>query len=157
MYCEMHSEGVKGRNKKGANYDKAMNEAFNEIFQNLKEIEKNTKKFRQKADFERRKGSAPPAALREATAAFKKPKGGRKLSTPLPPEPSSLHGKERTTTSEMSTPLLTKSSLPEELTRTELSAPPLPPKSSMSTMHWVLSCFEEEENMQDSCRVYYTP
>ena len=153
----IHRKGVKGRNKKGENYDEAMKEAFNEIFQNLKEIEKDTKRIRQKADFERGRRSVPAAALRDATVAFKKPKGGKKQSTPLPPEPSSLHGKERTTTSEMSTPLLTKSSLPEELTRTELSAPPLPPKSSMSTMHWVLSCFEEEENMQDSCRVYYTP
>ena len=80
------------RNKKRANYDEAMKEAFNEIFQNLREIEKDTKRFRQVADFERRRGSAPPAALREATAAFKKPKTERKLSTPLPPE-TNLHEK----------------------------------------------------------------
>ena len=145
MNCEIRSEGVKGRNKKGANYDEAMKEAFNEIFQNLGEIKKNTKRFRQKADFERRRRSAPPAALLEATATFKKPKTERKLSTPLPPQPS-LHEKE-ITTSKMSTPLPTKSSLPKKLTRTELSAPPLPPRSSMSTVQWVLSCFEEEENL----------
>ena len=40
-----------------------MREAFSEIFQNLREIEKNTEKKRQKMDFERRRGSAPALSL----------------------------------------------------------------------------------------------
>ena len=83
---------TKGRNKKGANYEDAMKEAFSEIFQNLKEIERdiNLKKQRQKVDFETRRGSAPAAALREETVDFRKPKEEvvRKISTPTPPKSS---------------------------------------------------------------------
>ena len=109
---------------KGVNFEQAMKEAFSEIFQNLKEIEKETKMQRKKIDLERRRGSAPAATLRETTAAFKRPKEEltRKLSTPMPP----------------------KSSLPKELTRT-VSAP-VPSQSSWSTMQWVLACLEEEED-----------
>jgi len=114
-----------GRKKKEANYEEAMKEAFSEIFQNLKEIEKDTKIQRQRMDLERRRESAPATTLRETTAAFMKPKNEltRTSSTPVPP----------------------RTSLPKELTR-KLSTQ-LPPKPSLSTMQWVLACFEEEENM----------
>jgi len=89
----------------GVNYEEAMNQALNEIFQNLKEIQQDTKKRREKIDLQRRRGSAPATALRETTAIFKQPKKlDRKMSTPIPAAPSTL-----------------------------------------STMRWVLQCFEEEE------------
>ena len=100
-------KGEKIRDKREANYELAMKEAFSEIFQNLKEIEKETKMQRKKIDLERRRGSAPATTLRETTAAFKRPK--------------------------------------EELTR-KLSTP-IPPKSSLSTMQWILPCCEEEEDV----------
>ena len=88
------------------NYEDAMNQALNEIFQNLKEIQQDTKKRREKIDLQRRRGSAPATALRaETTATFKQPKKlDRKMSTPIPATSSTL-----------------------------------------STMRWVLQCFEEEE------------
>ena len=118
----MKIEGMKSRDKKGASYEEAMKEAFNEIFQNLKEIEKDTEKKRQKVDFERRRGSAPPSALRVDTTAFRKPKEvlSRQLSSPMQ-----------------------KSNRKRELKKT-LSTP-LTPTTSLSTMQWVLACFEEEE------------
>ena len=114
--------GQKIRDKREANYELAMKEAFSEVFRNLKEIERETKMQRKKIDLERRRGSAPATTLRETTAAFKRPKEEltRKLSTPIPP----------------------KSSLSKELTQKCFS--PLPPKSSMSTMQWILESFEEE-------------
>ena len=115
-----------GRKKKEANYEEAMKEAFGEIFQNLKEIEKDTKIQRQRMDLQRRRGSARATTLRETTAAFSmKPKNEltRTSSTPVPPRTNS----------------------PKELTRKLPTQ--LPPKTSLSTMQWVLACFEEEENM----------
>ena len=80
----MKIEKMKSREKNESSYEEAMKEAFNEIFQNLKEIEKDTEKKRQKVDFERRRGSAPPSALREGITAFRKPKKvlSRQLSSP---------------------------------------------------------------------------
>ena len=117
--------GVKRRDKKGLNYEEAMKEAFSEIFENLREIGKDTKMQRKKADLEGRRESAPVTMLSGTTAAFKQPREilNRKLSAPIPP----------------------KSSLPKTLTR-ELSTPP-PPKPSLSTIQWTLACFEEEEDM----------
>jgi len=89
----------------GVNYEQAMNQALSEIFQNLKEIQKDTKKRRENINLQRRRGSAPATALRETAATFKQPKKlGRSLSTTVPATSSTL-----------------------------------------STMRWVLQCFEEEE------------
>ena len=88
------------------NYEQAMNQALSEIFQNLKEIQKDTKKRREKINLQQRRGSAPATALRETTATFKQPKKlDRSLSTTVPAATS----------------------------------------STLSTMRWVLQCFEEEE------------
>ena len=72
--------------KKVVKYEEAMDQAFSEIFKNLKMIEADTKRKREKVDLQRRRGSAPPTTLRETTAAFKQPKKEieRKLSTPTP-------------------------------------------------------------------------
>ena len=81
---------MKSKNRKGVSYEEAMKEAFGEIFQNLKEIEKNTeKKLRLKTDFERRRGSAPSAlVLRDETKVFRKPRETitRQISAPVQPK-----------------------------------------------------------------------
>ena len=115
-----------GRVRKETNYEEAMKEAFREIFQNIKEIEKDRKIMqRQRVNLEMRRESVPVTAIRETTTALKKqPKElfTRKLSAPIPPRPS----------------------LSAELPR-KLSTP-LPPKPSLSTMQWILTCCEEEED-----------
>ena len=121
---------VKGcRLKKGTNYDEAMKEAFMEIFENFKEIDKdiNLKKTKQSVGFERRRGSAPAAALRQETAilANTKEELTRKFSTPVRPKPS----------------------FTEEVSATASPAPPLPSKQTLSTMQWLLPCWEEEEEI----------
>lgn len=120
---------VKGRLKKGTNYDEAMKEAFMEIFENFKEIDKdiNLKKTKQSADFERRRGSAPAAALRQETAilANTKEELTRKFSTPVRPKPG----------------------FTEEVSATVSPAPTLPSKQTLSTMQWLLPCWEEEEEI----------
>ena len=81
------SDEQKGQEKKAVKYEDAMNQAFSEIFQNLKVIEADNKKQRERLDLQRRRGSAPPAALRETTTAFTtspKTEVERKLSTPIP-------------------------------------------------------------------------
>ena len=109
---------IKTRSKKGLNYEKAMKQAFGEIFENLREIENDTKMQRNKIDFERKRASAPCKTLRETTQAavyqLKTEELGRTFSVPLPPKSS-----------------LTKDTKP-----------------SLSTLHWVLACFDEEEDMQ---------
>ena len=80
-------KGQQHQYKKGVNFEEAMNQALSEIFQNLKEIQEDTKKQREKLSLWRRRGSAPATALRETTlATFKQPKKelDRKLSTPTP-------------------------------------------------------------------------
>ena len=90
----------------GVKYEQAMKQALSEIFQNLKEIQQDTKKRREKLNLQRRRGSAPATALRETAATFKQPKKlDRSLSTTVPAASSTL-----------------------------------------STMRWVLQCFEEEED-----------
>lgn len=116
------------RDEKPANYEEAMKKAFGEIFRNLKQIEKDTKLQRLKVDLERRRGSAPASTLRETTAVFKKPKEEitRKLSTPIPP----------------------KSNLSQErIRKLPATPPPAPHQPGLSTMQWVLTCFEEEEDI----------
>ena len=124
---------VKGHLKKGTNYDEAMKEAFSEIFENLKEIDKdiNLKRTKQSLDFERRRGSAPAAALRQETAilANTKEELTRKFSTPVRPKPS----------------------FTEEVSTTASPAPSLPSKQTLSTMQWLLPCWEEEEE------IYWVP
>ena len=70
--------------KNGANYEEAMNEAFKDIFTNLKEIEKDTGRMRRlRADLERRRSSAPATVLRDQLKVFRRPKQAeRQLSTP---------------------------------------------------------------------------
>lgn len=121
---------VKGcRLKKGTNYDEAMKEAFMEIFENFKEIDKdiNLKKTKQSVDFERRRGSAPASALRQEAAilANTKEELTRKFSTPVRPKPG----------------------FTEEVSATASPAPPLPSKQTLSTMQWLLPCWEEEEEI----------
>lgn len=75
-------KGQEGQNKDGMSFEKAMEQAFCEIFGNLKVIEKDTKKTREKLEL-RRRGSAPAATLRETTKLFKQPKEfGRTMSIP---------------------------------------------------------------------------
>lgn len=81
-----NSEEQKGKEKKAVKYEEAMNQAFSEIFQNLKVIEADNKKQRERLDLQRRRGSAPPATLRETTAAFtesSKTEVERKFSSPI--------------------------------------------------------------------------
>ena len=74
----MHNGKGKGERKKsektGVNYEEAISEAFSEIFQNLKEIEKDTKLQRQILYLKRRRDSAPAEMLRQATTASTQPK-----------------------------------------------------------------------------------
>lgn len=73
---------------KRASFDEAMNEAFQVIFENLKEIEKEKqKKLRQKQDFEKRRGGTP-AVLNE-TSVHRTHYQERNLSTTVPTRPSS--------------------------------------------------------------------
>ena len=74
---EEQSQGMKSKHNKSLCYEEAMKEAFSEIFQNLREIEKNTEKkfkLRQKMDFERRRDSAPALSpLKEEKTFFRQP------------------------------------------------------------------------------------
>lgn len=129
-FAMKNGKQVKGaRLKKETNYDKAMKEAFMEIFENFKEIDKdiNLKKTKQSVDFERRRGSAPAAALRQETAilANTKEELRRKFSTPVRPKPG----------------------FTEEVSTTTSPALPLPSKQTLSTMQWLLPCWEEEEEI----------
>lgn len=102
-----NSQGEQHRCKaEGVKYEQAMKQALSEIFQNLKEIQQDTKKRREKLNVQRRRGSAPATALRETAATFRQQpkKLDRSLSTTIPAASSTL-----------------------------------------TTMRWVLQCFEEEE------------
>ena len=77
---------------KRVSYEEAMNEAFQVIFENLKEIEKEKqKKLRQKQDFKKRRGGVPSAVLSEETSVtvFRTYDQERSLSTTLSTRPSS--------------------------------------------------------------------
>lgn len=69
----------KGERKKsektGVNYEEAISEAFSEIFQNLKEIEKDTTELQRKMLYlRRRRSSAPADMIRQTTTASSQPK-----------------------------------------------------------------------------------
>ena len=128
------------KKKNGANYEEAMNEAFKEIFTNLKEIEKDTGRMRRlRADLERRRSSAPATVLRDQLKAFRKPKQPeRRLSTP----PLTTWSEE---VNEMSTQLPHKPSLGKRNKSSELPTAPHPRRSRLSpTTQWVLACSEED-------------
>ena len=73
---------------KRVSFDEAMNEAFQVIFENLKEIEKEKqKKLRQKQDFEKRTGT--PSAVVSETSVHRTHDQERNLSTTVPTRPSS--------------------------------------------------------------------
>ena len=76
---------------KRVSYDEAINEAFQVIFENLKEIEKEKqKKLRQKQDFDQKRGDGTPSAvLSEETRVFRTYHQERNLSPPVPTRPSS--------------------------------------------------------------------
>ena len=71
------------QSKEEVNYEKAMNQALSEIFQNLREIKQDTKRQRDKLLLERRRGSAPSVVLRKTpTTTSQLPKNERSRSTP---------------------------------------------------------------------------
>ena len=75
---------------KRVSYQEAINEAFQVIFENLKEIEKEKqKKLRQKQDFEKRRDGTPSAVLSEGTRVFRTYHQERNLSTNVATRPSS--------------------------------------------------------------------
>ena len=68
-----------GQRKKQVSYDEAMSQAFTEIFQNLKVIEEDTKKQREKVYLQRRRGSAP-ATMQTTALSRQQPKNERPKS-----------------------------------------------------------------------------
>ena len=116
------------QDEKEISYEDAMKRAFQEIFQNLKEIEKNTKMQRQRVNLERRRCNTPPTMLTETTGSFKQPK--EKLAPKL------------------SAPVSIKPSLSREGSKQALPASTRPSQcaQNLSTMHWHLACFEEDED-----------
>lgn len=69
------------QSKQGVNYEKVMNQALSEIFQNLKEIKQDTKRQRDQLLLERRRGSAPSSVLRKPTTTLQLPKNELSRST----------------------------------------------------------------------------
>ena len=75
---------------KRVSYDEAMNEAFQVIFENLKEIEKEKqKKLRQKEGVEKRRGGTVCSAVLSETSVHRTHYQERNLSTTVPTRPSS--------------------------------------------------------------------
>ena len=62
------------------NYEKAMNQALSEIFENLREIKQDTKD-KDTNCFLRRRGSAPSSVLRKTTTTLQLPKTELSKST----------------------------------------------------------------------------
>lgn len=80
---------LKNRFTQHENYERAMEEALSEIFENLKEIERDRKLPRkiEIVDCSRRRGSAPARTQKEKSSPlFQTPKEilRRQLSTPMP-------------------------------------------------------------------------
>lgn len=76
--------------KREVNYEEAMNQAFSEIFQNLKVIKENTKRQREQVGLQkRRRVSAPAAPTTTSTSQQPKIEPARKLSAPAPSSTSS--------------------------------------------------------------------
>lgn len=86
--------GQPNRRKKEGNYEEAMNQAFSEIFRNLKEIKEDTEKQRNKASIERQKrASAPSMTLKETSTTFQQSENElrRKLSPSSLPYLPTMH------------------------------------------------------------------
>ena len=98
---------LKGQKTKAVDFEEAMTKAFSEIFQNLKEIEADAKKQREKVDRQRRRQSAPTSMIRELTDTLRKPETESK----------------NTVTTQTA--------------------------SSLSSMHWILDCYDEEEHIEE--------
>lgn len=78
-------KGRQARVKREVSYEEAMNQAFSEIFQNLKMIKEDTKKQREKVALQRRRRvSAPAASTTKTTSQQPKIEPVRKLSAPTP-------------------------------------------------------------------------
>ena len=71
------------RKKLKGDYEDAMNQAFSEIFQNLKEIKQNTEKQRKKVYLERRRVSYPAITLKETSTTYQQSEN--ELKTKLSP------------------------------------------------------------------------
>ena len=99
--------GKNGQKAKSVDFEEAMTKAFTEIFHNLKEIEADAKKQRERVDRQRRRQSAPASMIRELTETLRKP---------------------------------TTESKPTVATQ---------PASSWSTVHWILDCYEEDEDVEE--------
>ena len=97
----------KGQETKAMDFEEAMTKAFSEIFHNLKEIETDAKKQRERVDRQRRRQSAPASMIRELTETVRKPE---------------TESKNTVTTQ---------------------------PATSLSTMHWILDCYDEEEHLEE--------
>jgi len=97
----------KSQEAKAVDFEEAMTKAFTEIFHNLKEIEADAKKQRERVDRERRRQSAPASLIRELTETLRKPE---------------MESKPTVTTQ---------------------------PASSWSTVHWILDCYEEEDDVEE--------
>lgn len=69
------------QSKEEVNYEEAMNQALSEIFQNLKEIQQDTKRQREKLYLERRRGSAPATMVRKTSTTIQQPKNELSRST----------------------------------------------------------------------------
>lgn len=82
----------KGRQKKRVKFEDAMTKAFSEIFHNLKEIETDAKKQRERVDLHRRRQSAPASMLTDVTERLKEPEKelGNKTTTQQPAS-STMH------------------------------------------------------------------
>lgn len=71
------------RKKLKGGYDEAMNQAFSEIFHNLKEIKQDIEKQRKKVYLERRRVSCPAITLKETRTTYQQ--SGNELKTKLSP------------------------------------------------------------------------
>ena len=69
------------QSKEEVNYEEAMNQALSEIFQNLKEIQQDTKRQREKLYLETRRGSAPATMVRKTSTTIQQPKNELSRST----------------------------------------------------------------------------
>lgn len=91
----MNSNGKeqKSPQKKKVNFEEAMTKAFSEIFHNLKEIEADVKRQRERVDHQRRRQSAPASMLRDVTERLKEPDKelGNKSTTQPASSLSTMH------------------------------------------------------------------
>lgn len=114
-----------GMCKKGVNYEEAINEAFTEIFLNLKVIEKDTELQRQMLHLERRRASAPAAMLRQTTTAFQ-PKVQTRRTRGESKSTSSIAGETTTASGQLRVNLERRresslSTIPSQFNQTEVT------------------------------------